>query len=297
MSEDDTNARAAIGVLLATDREPRCDRATDRAIALARDCGDRGGRGGQAIAATVVDPAQALAEDVLRSRHPDWYRRTPPRLRAERWLRRESAGPGVAWDIRVGEGAAGEQLAGILDGCAGEMLVVTGPVRPGVLSPTVFGSTVDRLLRRERIALLMVRERVHAGYRHLLVASDFSAPSRAALLKARALFPEARITLLHGFEVPMLGLMNTAQDQAIAQTRGQLQAAGQAFLQDSAVDAELVVEHGDPARLVQQYVDTFDPDLVVVGTHGRGAVYELLVGSVARRIVAASTVDTLLVRD
>ncbi|MCD9095380.1 universal stress protein [Luteimonas fraxinea] len=288
MSVNESNGSS--GVLLATDRAPRCDRALDRALVLARSLG------GTAVAATMVDPGTRQAEKVLRRKQPDWYRATSLRTRAERWLRREVAQPGVAWRVHAGEGDAGAQLNGILDGCAGDMLVVTGPVRPGVLSPTVFGSTVDHLLRRERIALLTVHERVHGEYRHMVVASDFSAPSLAALQRARALFPAARLTVLHGFEVPLLGLMNTGQDETVAQVRAQLREAGQALLHKHAPDAELVVEHGDPARLVQQHVESVDPDLVVVGTHGRGAVYELLVGSVARRIVAASAVDTLLIR-
>ncbi|MEL1263801.1 universal stress protein [Pseudoxanthomonas putridarboris] len=292
MSEHDTTAPHPLGVLLATDLGPRCDRATDRAIRLARE------HGGPAIAATIVEAGEALAQNVPRHAIPSWYRAPSPQARAERRLHREFADAGTTWDVRVGEGSAGEQLAGILDG-GGDMLVVTGPVRQGVLGPAVLGSTVDRLLRRAETSLLMVRERAHADYRHLLVASDFSAPSRAALRRAHALFPEARMTLLHGFQIPMLGLMDTTQDDAIAQTRRQLREEGQAFLHDGLADfgeVELLVEHGDPARLVQQYLETFSPDLVVVGTHGHGAVYELVVGSVARRIVTTTTADTLVVR-
>ena len=37
-------------------------------------------------------------------------------------------------------------------------------------------------------------------------------------------------------------------------------------------------------------------DLVVVGTHGRGAMYALVVGSVARRILTTVDADALVVR-
>lgn len=57
-----------------------------------------------------------------------------------------------------------------------------------------------------------------------------------------------------------------------------------------------MIEYGDPARLAQQHVETFGTELVVVGTHGRGAMYELAVGSVARRIVTNVDADTLIVR-
>jgi nucleotide-binding universal stress UspA family protein len=281
------------GVLLATDLGPRCDRATGRAIRLAR------GFGGGAIAVTVVEPAEIRARNVPKHEIPAWYRAPSPRAVAERRLHADFADGKTRWDVRVVEGKAGDHLVAILDAGDDDMLVVTGPVRQGVLGPTALGSTVDRLLRRPGTSLLMVRERANADYRHLLVASDFSESSLAALRRARALFPDAKVVALHGFEVPMLGLMDSSQAEAIAQTAAQQREEGRAFLREAGADGdgvELLVEHGDPARLAQQYVETHDADLVVLGTHGRGAVFELVVGSVARRILTTVDVDTLVVR-
>lgn len=280
-------------LLLATDLGFRCDRATDRALRLAR------GFDGPALAATVVEPAERLAQRVPRVETPGWHREPAPLAAAERRLRREFEGEARAWDVRVDEGRAGERVSRLLDTLPADALAVTGPVREGVLGPAVLGSTVDALLRRPGGALLIVRRRVHADYRHLLVASDFSEPARLALRRARALFPDAKLTLLHGFAIPMLGLMDTSQDQAIAETARRLRDEGRAFLREDGFgdDAiELIVEHGDPARLAQQHLDTFGADLVVVGTHGRGAMYELVVGSVARRILTTVDADALVVR-
>jgi nucleotide-binding universal stress UspA family protein len=144
----------------------------------------------------------------------------------------------------------------------------------------------------------MVRARAHADYRRLLVASDFSEPSRLALQRARALFPAARIAVLHGFEVPMLGLMDDSRPPLLAELAVRRREDGRAFLREAGIDGgvELLVEQGDPARLVQQYVETHGADLVVLGTHGRSALYELVVGSVARRILTTVDADTLVVR-
>ncbi|MBB1473237.1 universal stress protein [Luteimonas sp. MC1782] len=291
MTTHGADAAGATGILAASDLGPRCDRAIDRAMLLARDFR------GAATAATVLDPAQTLLTEVQRRDAPPWYRPPSPRDQARAWLQRQFDDPAVAWDIHVDEGQPGERLSHLLD-ARGDTLVVTGPVRDGMLGPAMLGSTIDRLLRRAETSLLVVRERAQAPYRHLLVASDFSEPSRAALRRARALFPAARVTLLHGFQLPMLGLSGTEPDASIASAQAQLHEEGRAFLRAAAADGdqlELLVEHGDPARLVQQYVDTYAPGLVVVGSHGRGAVYELAIGSVARRIVATSTADTLVV--
>ncbi len=283
---------ASPGILLATDLEARCDRATDRAIRLARAFG------GGAVAASMVEPAQLRAQEVPMYQAPPWYRERSPLQHARQRLEREFAAETVPWEVRVGEGGAGEAIAAMLDAGGGGQLVVTGPVRPGLIGPAVLGSTVDRLLRRAGTSLLVVRERVHDDYRRVLFTTDFSAPCRTALERARAWFPQARISVLHGFQVPMLGLLDSSQAEAVAAAAAQAREEGRAFLREAGLDegVPLLVEHGDPVRLAQQYLETHGTDLVVLGTHGRGAVYELVVGSVARRMLTTLEADTLVVR-
>ncbi|MDH7452412.1 universal stress protein [Luteimonas composti] len=284
-----TGTTHARSLLLATDLSPRCDRATDRAIALA------GAWRVRAVAATVVEWVERTERNVPRHDLPGWYTEPSDAQLARHRLAREFEGASHPWDISVGEGVAGEQVSGLLD-VLDAPLVVTGPVRGGAMAPVVLGSTIDRLLRRPGTRLLMVNERVHRPYRRLLLASDFSPACMIALQQARLLFPEAKLTVLHGYSVPMLGLLDTSRDQALANARAAQREEGRAFLREAGLDdVELLVEHGDPARLAQQYVDSVGADLVVLGTHGRGAIHELLVGSVARRFLTTVHADMLVV--
>lgn len=283
---------SAPAILLLTDLAPRCDRATRRAIALAELFG------GDALAATAVEPGDGIVDELQARDAPAWYRPVAPALRAE-WQLRDALSAAPGWRIDVAEDAARTQLPRWLALAGGEPLVVSGPVRTGVAGPTVLGSTLDALLRRERMAVLVVRAPVQAHWRRILVASDFSAPCRAALLRARALFPDAQLTVLHGFEVPRLGLMDVAREQAVADAAARQREEGNAFLRDAGLaDAgiDLVVEHGDPARLLQQYLETHGRHLLVLGTHGRGAMHQLVVGSVARSILTRVDEDALVVR-
>ena len=50
------------------------------------------------------------------------------------------------------------------------------------------------------------------------------------------------------------------------------------------------------AAAVVQYAREFDIDLIIVGTHGRGAVAHLLMGSVAERVVRTAPCPVLTVR-
>ena len=59
-------------------------------------------------------------------------------------------------------------------------LVVTGVARNEPLGRFLLGSTVERLARVLQPPLLVVRDRAHAPYRRVLVATDFSAAAIAS---------------------------------------------------------------------------------------------------------------------
>lgn len=283
------------GIVLATDRTARCDRALETATRLARASAL------EPAAVTVVEPTTALLDEVG-GRAPAWYEPPSPHVRAERELHRDLVASGLAWRTRVLDDAqalvaAVEQERARLSGA--ETLIVSGPVREGAFGAVRLGSTLDRLLRLDSARVLIVRQHPRADYRHVLVSSDFSAPSKIALQAARALFPAARISLLHGFDVPLLGFVGDGREAMLASTRERLLEEANGFLREAAVDpdtVERVVEYGDPARLMQLYCETFDPDLLVCGTHGHGALFELVLGSVARSMAMRARIDTLLVR-
>ena len=65
-------------------------------------------------------------------------------------------------------------------------------------------ATVETILRERVAPVLVVKRRVRGGYRSVLVGTDFSEPSRAALQAASALFPQARLAVLHAYHAPGL---------------------------------------------------------------------------------------------
>ena len=56
------------------------------------------------------------------------------------------------------------------------------------------------------------------------------------------------------------------------------------------------MREGPPSREIVEYADAEGCDLVVMGTHGRGGLNRLLLGSVAERVVRSSNVPVLTVR-
>ncbi|QAU11775.1 universal stress protein [Halorubrum sp. BOL3-1] len=65
---------------------------------------------------------------------------------------------------------------------------------------------------------------------------------------------------------------------------------------DRDVDVETAVVEGSPSREIITDAEEADCDLVVMGTHGRGGIDRLLLGSVAEKVVRGSSVPVLTVR-
>jgi nucleotide-binding universal stress UspA family protein len=61
--------------------------------------------------------------------------------------------------------------------------------------------------------------------------------------------------------------------------------------------AQLELRTGSPFAEIVNYADEQKIDLIVMGTHGRGAVAHMLLGSVAERVVRKASCPVLTVRD
>jgi nucleotide-binding universal stress UspA family protein len=62
------------------------------------------------------------------------------------------------------------------------------------------------------------------------------------------------------------------------------------------LDAHLALECGTPFVEIVRYVRAHEIDLIAMGTHGRGGVTHLLMGSVAENVVRSSPCPVLTVR-
>jgi nucleotide-binding universal stress UspA family protein len=70
----------------------------------------------------------------------------------------------------------------------------------------------------------------------------------------------------------------------------------QAFMREQGIEATFVHKVGHPADEIASYAEAGNFDLVVMGSHGVGALKNLVLGSVATKVLARCTVPVLLVR-
>ncbi|MCC7040847.1 MAG: universal stress protein [Burkholderiales bacterium] len=71
-------------------------------------------------------------------------------------------------------------------------------------------------------------------------------------------------------------------------------APGAAVLETAGVTFEKVRRVGDPAQEIVAFASEWKGDLIAIGRHGHTALQKLLLGSVAQKVVAASTIPVLL---
>ena len=62
------------------------------------------------------------------------------------------------------------------------------------------------------------------------------------------------------------------------------------------ITVEGKITEGAPSREIVNYADAEDIDLIIMGTHGRGGLGRLLLGSVAERVVRTATVPVMTIR-
>lgn len=67
--------------------------------------------------------------------------------------------------------------------------------------------------------------------------------------------------------------------------------------EERGLEARTELLTGNPAKEIVGYADTVDADLIVVGSHGHGAVSGALLGSVSRGVLRRTTRPVLIVRE
>jgi nucleotide-binding universal stress UspA family protein len=137
-----------------------------------------------------------------------------------------------------------------------------------------------------------------ACYHRILVALDGSPDAEAALRHAATLARDqnARLTLLTVSPPPSAAAgAGATQPPDLLDLQGTILREATAWLpEDIGVTTRL--ERGDPAETILRIAREEEPDLIVMGSHGRGRFRRALLGSVSERVLKASAVPVLLMR-
>ncbi len=249
----------------------------------------------RAVLVHVVDPT-GLEEPVLAARVDE--------LRGKL---REAGRPletaGLHVHVRICTGPAQEQILALAHEMQVDAIVVGSHGR-GVVDQLFEGSVSDRLLRDSRVPVLCVRfdllrnakdpARLAATFASkLLVPTDFSATAMRAFQAALELPPKSitSMFMMHCLDPALTGeKRRRAEEGAEFQLRNLVSMAA-----ERGINASAVINGLDCARGVLAEIDERRVSGVVVGTHGRTAFQEAIMGSVSMTLLRQASCPVMVV--
>ncbi len=187
-------------------------------------------------------------------------------------------------------------------GKIGADLMVVGPSESPWLAK-VFGSTADRVLRKATCPVLVVRDDLRLPLRRVLLPVDLS-PLSAEAFEAGLRFlvsigggaPPVVEALFVMTELDRLALSPRATETVVEQLAGQelqrfvtLHGAGVPW------KIETLVESGFADDGILDRITTWEPDLVLLGTHGRSGFERFLLGSIASTVARQGASSVLVI--
>ena len=173
-------------------------------------------------------------------------------------------------------------------------LIVTGTHGRTGIDKFLLGSVAERVIRIATRPVMVARNPEFmpaAGYRKILVPTDFSESARRAFELAAALATkDCEIELLHCWRLPPgVGAGPTAVvDSIIRSIDREIRARGEKTASELAREGATVTFHAvrqPPAQGVAERISEGDFDLVVMGSHGRSGLSRFILGSVAETTI------------
>lgn len=139
-------------------------------------------------------------------------------------------------------------------------------------------------------------------YDRILVPTDGSSGSQAVVEHAATLAETHEATLHALYVVNTASYANFSMDSTWEGIGDMLREEGTEALEtvesmvEGRVPVETQVTEGSPSRNIVRYAERENCDLITMGTHGRGGIDRLLLGSVAERVVRSAEMPVLTVR-
>lgn len=200
---------------------------------------------------------------------------------------------GIAVEVDVRQGDAVETLEQLALDLHADFVVTTSMGR-GALLGRLFGSTVERLASRSRVAVLVVRVTVAESGTCTLAAEEMTF---ARVLVGAGLDDAMPELLSRVAGLPGLGRVRVVHahrpDADIGTMPDELRnAAGRAGLPE---DAEILLCPGEPGQVLIREAEQLPATLLALGASRRGVVRSLMHGSVARTAAHGTECSLLLV--
>lgn len=210
-------------------------------------------------------------------------------------------------NIEVVAGHPSETLVQLVDQLHADLLVLA---RNSTSDPDGgAGTCAVNCVRNAKSNVLLVRESHQGPYQRVMACVDFSADSRLALMRAAALAErdQAELHVVHAFRPPWevvpfaavpMAAAGDYQTEHLKLLESQLDQLRQTLVK--AHPSIAITLHLEPAGSVGSTLvsvaESINADLAVLGTHGRGRIARMLLGSTAERVIRSAACSVWTVR-
>ncbi len=190
-------------------------------------------------------------------------------------------------------------------------LIVVGSHGESLVKDMLLGSTAHSVLMSARTGVLLIRVEITetAGgtccriacsdfFRHILHPTDFSATAEHAFEHLEHIVRETHcaVTLLHVQDkvklephlIQLLDDFNRIDTERLERMKARLLKAG-------ASEVDIQVSLGSPTALILEQARCDKYSLILMGTQGRGALWEIVMGSVSHNIARHAPLPVLFV--
>lgn len=147
---------------------------------------------------------------------------------------------------------------------------------------------------RERVCKLLPGDMIS----HVFYATDFSETAVRAFEYVKALASAGckKATLIHVQETAkVIPHLEHRLEEFTRIDQERLEVLKQRLHSLGVSDVEIDIARGNPSKEILNRIATLRPRLVVMGTHGRGFISELFIGSVSHNVVRHSSAPVLLI--
>lgn len=222
-----------------------------------------------------------------------------------RQVRRLGLDDSVLAEARVVVGAPNRVLAEAARQVNADLIVV-GATGSGPFAAELLGSTADRVLRKALCPVLIVREGLQVPPRKVLAPVDLSTLSGDTLRCGLHLLAQlagsggVEVRAMHALSLlDALAVRQRTEGTPIEQVERNTAQELQRFVLENRAEAPFHVEpaviRGEARTEILHSLEEHPFDLVILGTHGRGGLDRLVLGSVASTVARKAPCSVLVI--
>ena len=177
-------------------------------------------------------------------------------------------------------------------------LIVLG-TRGHSLEKVLLGSVTARVIGYSPVDVLVVPKGSKIGWQNILCATDGSEYGKLVAKRATVIAKKhgAKLSILSANDLPLEYCVEAPEVAAdlLNKAKGHVEKA-RAQIESEGMDAECYVREGEAYKAIIDLATEQQVQLIIVGSHGKGGLKRLLMGSVAERVLSHAPCPVLVVK-